>query len=207
MFARVQVIGDVEQVPGDGAVDVMETVSGHPGFVEAWVTRQLGGSGGVLVTVWGSRQDAELASERTAAARGGPRPFRLAQDTVYEVVHSEAGPAAGDEPAVCQLTWFDGPRSEAQAAADERAGTERIWPAVRDTPGLVRSMALRAPDRALLHLGLATGTDALDAVQRRVMATELLPGEDPALLGGPDRIDVCTVLASHARPVTQPATP
>jgi hypothetical protein len=35
--------------------------------------------------------------------------------------------------------------------------------------------------------------EGLDLVQELVMSSELLPGEDPALLPGPDRVDVYTV--------------
>jgi hypothetical protein len=35
---------------------------------------------------------------------------------------------------------------------------------------------------------LAESMDAFDAAAQAIMSTELLPGEDPALLGGPDRI-------------------
>jgi hypothetical protein len=195
----------VEQLPVSGTgtsaalgpTELVALVAMHRGFCEAWSMRQLGGPGGVFLSLWETREDAELAAERTAARRGSPRPFALVLDRVYEVRHVGDGPAADEPPAVAQLTWFDGPRSEAQAAADERAGTERLWPAVCDTPGLGRSLALVGDDRAHVHVGLATGTEVLDEVQRRIMSTELLPGEDPALLGGPDRIDVCTVLAGR----------
>jgi hypothetical protein len=201
VFARVQT---VEELPTGGSAqgalgptEVVDLVAGHPGFCEAWSMHQLGGPRGTLVSLWATREDAELASERSTERRGGPWPFALAHDRVYEVRQVGEGPAADEQPAVAQLTWFDGPRSEVQAAADERAGTERLWPAVADTPGLVRSLALVADDRSYIHLGLATGAEVLDEAQRRIMSTDLLPGEDLALLGGPDRIDVCTVLAGR----------
>jgi len=201
VFARVQT---VEELPTGGSAqgalgptEVVDLVAGHPGFCEAWSMHQLGGPRGTLVSLWATREDAELASERSTERRGGPWPFALAHDRVYEVRQVGEGPAADEQPAVAQLTWFDGPRSEVQAAADERAGTERLWPAVADTPGLVRSLALVADDRSYVHLGLATGAEVLDEAQRRIMSTDLLPGEDLALLGGPDRIDVCTVLAGR----------
>jgi len=201
VFARVQTVDELPTRSSPqgalGPAEVVDLVAGHPGFCGAWSMRQLGGPRATLVSLWASREDAELASERSAERRGGPRPFALAHDRVYEVRQVGEGPAADEQPAVAQLTWFDGPRSEVQAAADERAGTERLWPAVADTPGLVRSLALVADDRSYIHLGLATGAEVLDEAQRRIMSTDLLPGEDLALLGGPDRIDVCTVLAGR----------
>ena len=42
----------------------------------------------------------------------------------------------------------------------------------------------------MLTITLATAAEHFEEIQRRVMTTELLPGEDPALLGGPDRVEV-----------------
>ena len=49
-------------------------------------------------------------------------------------------------------------------------------------------MRLRAADNAYLVVILAESMDTFDAAQQAIMSTELLPGEDPALLTGPDRI-------------------
>ena len=46
---------------------------------------------------------------------------------------------------------------------------------------------LRGPQFASVVCTLATSMAALDGVTRTVMATELLPGEDAALLPGPAR--------------------
>ncbi len=45
-------------------------------------------------------------------------------------------------------------------------------------------------------MALSASMATIEAVQDAIMATELLPGEDPALLPGPDRVDVHRV--SHA---------
>ena len=47
---------------------------------------------------------------------------------------------------------------------------------------------LRGPQFASVVCTLATSVAALDAITQAVMATGLLPGEDAALLPGPDRI-------------------
>jgi len=99
------------------------------------------------------------------------------------------------------VTWFDGPRSEEQAAADEFSGRERAWPAARDLPGLVRTIALIGPDRAMVVVVLAVDAETIDAAQQAILSTKLLPGEDPALLGGPDRVDICSVAAGSRTPV------
>ena len=45
----------------------------------------------------------------------------------------------------------------------------------------------------------------LDAIARAVMSTELLPGEDPALLPGPDRIEIHHVIGYHLPRIHHPA--
>jgi hypothetical protein len=51
----------------------------------------------------------------------------------------------------------------------------------------------------------ATSIDMLDAAQRAVMAADLLPGEDRALLPGPDRIEIHNV-TGYQVPAAVPAT-
>lgn len=96
-----------------------------------------------------------------------------------------------------QLVIFDGPRSRELLAAAERADRQRIQPlieanaAIRDD--IVARYDLRQPDggRAMLVI---TGSEAtLDALTELVMTSELLPGEDPALLPGPSRAERYTV--------------
>jgi hypothetical protein len=63
--------------------------------------------------------------------------------------------------------------------------------------------ALRGPDLGSVVITLATSVETLDAIARAVMATELMPGEDPALLPGPDRIEIHHVTGYHM-PSTAP---
>lgn len=195
MYARVQVVDPVPVIDGGEPADVLDLVSQHPGFCEGWMLRQLNGRAGEFVSLWQTRQDAELAPQRTAAILG-PRPFAMAHDEVYEVRDVLDGAGADRKPAFAQLIWLDGPRSVAQAAADERSGRERVWPAIRELPGLVRAVAVSGPDRAMVVVVLTTDAETIDALQRTVMTTPLLPDEDLALLAGPDRIDICAVAAS-----------
>ena len=83
---------------------------------------------------------------------------------------------------------FCGPRTEEWVTAEQRASTGRLRPATLGIDGIVSVMRLRAADNAYLVVILAESMDAFDAAAQAIMSTELLPGEDPALLSGPDRI-------------------
>ena len=105
-----------------------------------------------------------------------------------------------------QLTYFDGPRSPELIAAAKRANLERIEPAILARPDLrddlVAAYVLCRPDGGESTLVIVEHEDTLDKAFEVVMSTELLPGEDPALLAGPDRVEryqvVRTISASSA---------
>jgi hypothetical protein len=92
-----------------------------------------------------------------------------------------------------QAIWFDGPRSAEVVAAAERAGLERIEPAISADPeltaDLVATIVMRRPDGGELVVTLTETDAAIDRARELIMGTELLPGEDPALLVDPDRIE------------------
>jgi hypothetical protein len=129
---------------------------------------------GTLVVLWADRPDT-----------GG---------RIYRVTDEMHGRAAGRRPLFAQLTWVNGDGDPARADAAERGGRDRIWPAVKEVDGVVGVLALRSTDDRIVVVGLATGTETYEQVQRAVMGTELLPDEDPALLTGADRIDSARVL-------------
>lgn len=91
-----------------------------------------------------------------------------------------------------QIMLFDGPRSDAAVRASDRAGRERVDPLVASHPDLRHRLlgGFRAvgPDGAECVVVLADDEDALDTLDRLVLTSELLPGEDPELLTGPDRV-------------------
>lgn len=97
-----------------------------------------------------------------------------------------------------QLIHFDGPRSPELVAAADRAGRERILPALLADPqvaaGHVCTYVLRRPDGGETLVMITDDEQTLDRVGDIVMATELLPGEDPALLPGPDRVERLAVV-------------
>ncbi|MEV0435882.1 MULTISPECIES: hypothetical protein [unclassified Nocardia] len=91
------------------------------------------------------------------------------------------------------LVWFDRPRGAAELAAADFAATHRIQPAVATVPGLLDFYELRRDDGSGLVIGIAETEAAIHAVRAAILATELLPGEDPALLPGPDRVEIYPV--------------
>jgi len=161
-----------------------------PGLRASVAFRQLAGQAEVCLTLWDTEADAvRFASQQAKlAALAGQ---------VYEVTDISEGRAASRAPAYARLMYFDGPRAPEQATAEELAGRQRIWPAIRDLSGLVGTYVLRGPDLGSVVITLATSVEALDATARAVMSTELMPGEDLALLPGPDRIEIHHVTGYH----------
>jgi hypothetical protein len=96
-----------------------------------------------------------------------------------------------------QLTYFDGPRTPEQLAADDFAARERILPALSKLGHPVRLYLLRRHDGSEIVVLIADSEQALLDAQKAIMSTGLLPGEDPALLPGPDRIELYPVIAVH----------
>ena len=92
-----------------------------------------------------------------------------------------------------QLTYFDRPRSSEQLAAEDFANSERIKPAVALVPGNIRTYVLRREDGSEVVVSLAETEQALIDSQKAIMGTALLPGEDPALLRGADRVEIYPV--------------
>ena len=96
-----------------------------------------------------------------------------------------------------QLTYFDGPHSPEQLAARDFAGTERILPAVSELGRSFRVYRLRRDDGSEVVITVGDSEQALLDAQKAIMGTELLPGEDPALLRGPDRIELYPVISTQ----------
>ncbi|MGW4773434.1 hypothetical protein ACWEO2_36040 [Nocardia sp. NPDC004278] len=96
-----------------------------------------------------------------------------------------------------QLVYFDGPRSTDQLVAADFAAQHRIEPALAGVPGLLATYELRRHDGSGMILVFAESEDVLLDAQRAMLATELLPGEDMALLPGPNRVETYPVIAYH----------
>lgn len=99
-----------------------------------------------------------------------------------------------------QIIHLDGPRSPELVAAADRAARERIIPAITAhpelAPHLVAAYTLRQPDGSQVSVVITDTEEALRLGQQVVMSTELLPGEDHALLPGPDRLEIYEVVHS-----------
>jgi hypothetical protein len=177
--------------------DLSTSTAAQPGMLSRLTFRQLGGPAAVRLTLW----------DTEASATGCPGPdARLASSAseIYQVTHTEEGLAAAQAPAYARLVYFDGPRAPEQIAAEDLAGRQRIWPAIHGLSGLTGIYILRGRDLSSVIVTLATSVETLDAAQQAVMATELTPGEDPALLPGPDRVEIHRV-TGHRLPAARPA--
>jgi hypothetical protein len=108
-----------------------------------------------------------------------------------------------------QLLHFDGPRSPELIAAAERAGRERVTPAILADPQVaadhVCTYVLRRPDGGETVLTITNTEVMLERARDIIMSTELLPGEDPAMLPGPDRVEWLPVVhaVEHAKVVQE----
>ena len=170
-------------------------VAGQPGLLGSVSFRQLAGSATVCLTLWETEASATAYLGRRAALAARP-------GAIYEVAAATDGPASAQVPACARLMYFDGPRAPEQAAAADRAGRERIWPAISGLGGLVGAYVLHGHDLGAVIITLTTSTETLDAVERAAMSTELMPGEDLALLPGPDRIEIHHVTGYHLATAT-----
>jgi hypothetical protein len=159
------------------------------GMADGYLFAEVARSRSTLVSLWPSRAEAEAA---TAAAPEGIGT--VVRDEIYEVRYDLAGPdAAADATAGCLLD-FEGPQSPARLAAAEAAFEQRIKPIFERLPGCVRVLVLVHPEtRAQVVVHLNDSFERLAEVERAVTTSPLLPGEDAALLPGPDRATVLTV--------------
>jgi hypothetical protein len=167
--------------PFTASAEPRSAVAGGADPVGTVVLASPDGDGGTLLALW---PDADSAA-RTGA------------DRVYRVSDEMRGRAAGRRPMFAQVTWLNGDGDRARADAAEHGGRHRIWPAVREIEGIVEVLALRSEDDRIVVVGMATGRETHDEVQRTIMATPLLPDEDRAQLPGPDRVDLVRVLAAE----------
>lgn len=187
MYATVHRI-DGAPGPQDDTWDdaVLTALSARAVPVGALVARPVGVGPGLAVALW---RDAAGAGAAAPGVAGG---VTVGAGTAYRIDMHRAGRSAG--PArYLQLTTFTG-RDEDWCAAFDRSGEERIWPAVKDLPGIVGVLAGSTPDGDRVALSLTDSVEALEANAAAIMSTELLPWEDPAHLTGPDDLAILRLL-------------
>jgi hypothetical protein len=185
MYAQMEQIsgGPGHGTNGPDQADPSASAAGQAGLLGSITFRQLAGPAALCLTLW----DTEASATGFSGSRAA---LAVPAGEIYQVIENEEGPAADQAPAVARLLYFDGPRAPEQVAAADFAGRQRIWPAIRDLAGLTGICVLRGHDLGYIVVTLATSVETLDAAQQAVMATTLLPGEDLALLPGPDRIEI-----------------
>jgi hypothetical protein len=198
MYARVM----TAHLPRDFPVEteeprLLEALKEVPSFDGVLLQQQVGSQKGMFVSFWATLD--ELRSmERELGERVGPPPFPSDTDDAYEVVDQAVGPDAASPPAFAWAGYFEG-LSEAQMAAHDRAGRERIKSLVEQLPGVVVTYSLRTlQGDTALELVLCTSIEATEAGNRAINSMELLPEEDPGLLTGPDRVEIYRV-GKHVR--------
>lgn len=163
--------------PADESWVAAALASGHAGTAAAVVVTRPLGSGPALAAL--------VHDELPAAGRGAGEPCPRA--VVFP--GTARGPAR-----FATVVEFDGPRSPEWAAAESRASHDRIHPATRDIAGYVGTLRLTRDDGGVVTVSLAETAEALQEAMERIMSTALLPGEDPALLTGPDRTTFSVVV-------------
>lgn len=169
--------------------DAMAELQERPGLVAAYVMRPMDQQQPVLATVWEAVERADLSPVTV-----GGQDFA---DASFEGADGVDG--VDDRAAYASIVYFDGPRPQAEADAIERANRERIAPAVREIPGNLGAFVGRNAEGSFVVLALTTSLQAIEDSQRAIMSTDLLPGEDPAHLTGPTRVQLAWVLATSSR--------
>jgi hypothetical protein len=157
------------------------------------VLGRLDGTDGAVMALWD-----EAAEAAEAAARSGDG-VRWVDARVYRVVAHQSGTSMRKEPRFAQVVWLNGSGGSDRAEAILRAGRERIAPAVQDVPGVIDTAVLRADDDSIVVVTLVTDISVPEAMQRAILASPLLPWQDPATINDPDRVDVQRVLDAHLR--------
>jgi hypothetical protein len=182
MQATVHPIDGVPGPQDNSWVDAVLTHLGTP--AGALVARPLGVGPGAVVAFRSEDGD-------TAGFTAGP--VTAGRGTGYRIESQRAGTATG--PArYLQLTTFTG-RSPEWTDAFDRSGAERIWPAVKDVPGLVGVLVGSTSDGAgRLVLTLAESVESLEAGAAAILSSALLPWEDPAHHTGPDGLAILRLL-------------
>lgn len=155
---------------------------GVDGAAEVFSLHRLAGSDELVLSLWPTR--AEAGADPAAEW--------------YELEVDQPGGDRDAAPEIAAVIAFETPMSEPRLAATRRANTERIAPHMADHAGSVRALVLWQPERrSMLVVVLALSVESIEDGQREVLSTGLLPGEDPALLIDPERVDLYRVVSAR----------
>jgi hypothetical protein len=173
--------------------DPLRPLRARPALIAAYCLDAVPAGGRTIFALW---QDAESAAGSAGVFGAGAAD--AAPFTALEIDNSWPFQSADSEPGAAGLLWFSGPISPAGRSAAQFAAQHRVLPALTGRcPGLVHGWALwDSAQRSGIVVTLATSLEAMAGTRAVVSATSLLPGEDPALLPGPDRGEVYLVTAA-----------
>lgn len=182
----------IDSIPGpqdrSWVDEVLAAISALASPVGALVACAIGDGPGHLVAFWTGPDDAA-----TVAHGVDTGSVTIGEARTYEI--DARSPGAPEVPArFLQLLVFDGPRTPQWSAAYERAGTDRMYPAVRHLSGWVQHLGGSGTDNGKVSISLADSVETLEAAGAAIMSTELLPGEDPDQLTGPDSFAILRLL-------------
>ena len=96
---------------------------------------------------------------------------------------------------IVRLATFASPTPDVRAEA-LRNLTERFQPALVAQPGFVAGYWAEAEDGRMVSITVWESEAAAERGGRRANATPLLPGQDPAKIPSPDRVETLTVVTS-----------
>lgn len=109
----------------------------------------------------------------------------------FTLVNRIHGP--GSMARYAQFTRFSGKDAE-WAAAFDRAGEQRVLPAVKAIPGWTDTFVCRNTDGTTVTITLGESVEALQNCTTAIMNTELLEWENPAHLTGPDDVKLLQLM-------------
>ncbi len=194
MFARIQThrMSDRPDGPGEAPLrEFCDVLRMHPAYAGAYFLTDIVAATRALITLWGSRADAEQSSERTQG-RFGERPFPLTSDSILEIVDDVAAPAGGVVAGAAGLAEYDGPFSDERRADVEKATTGWVAQTWAEVPGVVRLITMWDPEaRVTRVLNVAESAEAVEASGRAIQAAEA--AADPDRRNAPDRVSVYRV--------------
>jgi hypothetical protein len=169
----------------------------------SWVGRQDDASDGALVAVWRDREEAEAAASVQVTT---PERVVMGEGRCYRIADVFPAVDVARPPGVLQLTFFAGPHDAAQVRAYDLSG-RRVAAALHDQPGICGAIGGYTDDDTHLVVSFADSPQTMRGAIDIIMATELGPDEDPALLTGPDAVQVMSVVRAVGELADVAATP